>query len=391
MSSVGRIAVVGGGPAGAFAAAELARAGCNVVLFDEKLAWEKPCGGGLTDKAITRWPFLREAQAERNWISHCELIAPSGRKVAFRLDRQIAIFSRKVLNGLLLDRAGQAGAGVRRARVLQIKRSGKNWSIQTNSGNTDADFVVMATGARNSFREQFWRPFGPENFMVAVGYYVPGSHQAVQIKFLKELQGYIWVFPRSDHFSVGICGCMQGANTAKLRQVLEDSLPEFGLNLNGAKLYAHIIPALTPKALQSPFAGDGWALIGDAAGFVDPITGEGIYYSLRSAELLAKALLQNAPEKYPEFVGHDFLPELERAARITDRFYSGKWLAGNVIERMIQLTGRSPHFRELMRDLFAGTQEYSNLRDRVSRDLPRITVEALLSTLWRPTTIAEVG
>src|SRR5690348_4904502 len=102
MHVAGRVAVVGGGPAGALAAAQLAHAGCEVLLFDEKLAWEKPCGGGLTDKAINRWPFLREAQVERNWISQCELIAPSGSKVSFELDRQIAIFSRLVLNGLLL-------------------------------------------------------------------------------------------------------------------------------------------------------------------------------------------------------------------------------------------------------------------------------------------------
>jgi len=105
-----RIAIIGGGPAGAFAAAELARAGQEVLLFDEKLAWEKPCGGGLTDKALARWPFLRDSQVERNWISDCELIAPSGRRVAFRLDRPIAIFSRLALNGLLLDRARKAGA-----------------------------------------------------------------------------------------------------------------------------------------------------------------------------------------------------------------------------------------------------------------------------------------
>src|SRR5215467_1384385 len=105
-----RVAIVGGGPAGAFAAAQLARAGLGISLFDEKLAWEKPCGGGLTDKALARWPFLRNAQADRNWISHCELISPSGRKVSFQLERQIAIFSRKVLNGLLLNRAAEAGA-----------------------------------------------------------------------------------------------------------------------------------------------------------------------------------------------------------------------------------------------------------------------------------------
>lgn len=378
------IAVIGGGPAGAFAAAELARAGRSVVLFDEKLAWEKPCGGGLTDKAIARWPFLRECGAERNWISDCELIAPSGRKVSFQLDCQIAIFSRQVLNGLLLDRARKAGAEVLRARVLKIERFGKRWEIQTPSGNFKADFLAVATGARNSFRDQFTRAFGPENFMVAVGYYIPGSHHTVQIKFLKQLHGYIWVFPRSDHFSVGICGCMQGANTAKLRRILENSLPEFGLSLNGGRFYAHIIPALTPNALKGAFAGDGWAMIGDAGGFVDPITGEGIYYALRSAELLANALVQNAPEKYSELVRQDFLPELEYAARITDRFYSGNWMGGTVIERMIQLTGRSVRFRELMRDLFAGTQEYRNLRDRLYRSLPRIAAEALVSTLWQP-------
>ena len=183
---------------------------------------------------------------------------------------------------------------------------------------------------------------------------------------------------------------MNGANTAKLRRVLEDLLPEFGLSLDGGQFYAHIIPALTPRALLAPFSGDGWALIGDAAGFVDPITGEGIYYSLRSAELLSQALQQNTPEKYSDLVREDFLPELERAARITDRFYSGKLLAGSVIERMIQLTARSPRFREMMRDLFAGTQEYSNLRDRLRRSLPRIAAEALLSTFWQPSpTVAQ--
>src|SRR5215470_10345730 len=255
MPSHSTIAIVGGGPSGALAAAELARAGRKVLLFDEKLAWEKPCGGGLTDKAIARWPFIREVQAERNWISHCELIAPSGRKVAFQLDRQIAIFSRKVLNGLLLDRAGQAGAEVCRVRVLNIERHGTSWSIRTRSGIYTADFVVLATGARNSFRGQFSRAFGPENFMVAVGYYVPGTHHTVQIRFLKGLHGYIWVFPRHDHFSVGICGSMQGANTAKLRRVLDGLLPEFGLSLDGGQFYAHIIPALTTSALTSPIAG----------------------------------------------------------------------------------------------------------------------------------------
>src|SRR5438874_11181240 len=120
MPALQRIAIIGGGPAGALAAAELARAEREVLLFDEKLAWEKPCGGGLTDKALARWPFLRDAQVERNWVRDCELIAPSGRRVRFPLERHIAIFSRLALNGLLLDRARYAGVQLRRERVLEI-------------------------------------------------------------------------------------------------------------------------------------------------------------------------------------------------------------------------------------------------------------------------------
>ena len=385
MPALERIAVIGGGPAGAFAAAELARAGREVLLFDEKLAWEKPCGGGLTDKALARWPFLRDAHVERNWVSDCELIAPSGRQVRFRLERHIAIFSRLTLNGLLLERARQAGAQLRRERVLQIDQSASGWTLRTATCSYAADFVVVAAGARNSLRNRLSTPLGPENFTVAAGYYIPGNHHAVQIKFLKGLHGYVWIFPRADHFSAGICGRMKGKSTAELRRLLEDSLPEFGLNLDGASFYAHIIPSLTPDALRNgSFAEDGWAMIGDAAGFVDAITGEGLYYALRSAELLTEVLLANAPEKYPALAKSDFLPELERAARIADRFYGGEWMAGSVVERMIQLTELSPRFRDIMRDLFAGAQEYSDLRQRVYNGLPRIAAEAVLSMLRNP-------
>jgi flavin-dependent dehydrogenase len=384
-----RIAIVGGGPAGAFAAAELARAGREVLLFDEKLAWEKPCGGGLTDKALTRWPFLRDTPTEHHWISACELIAPSGRKVALQLDRPIAIYSRLALNGLLLDRARGANVQVRRERITRIDGTPGNWTLESSTGQYSADFVVLAAGARNPFRGQFSTSVGPENFLIAVGFYIPGTSHVAQVKFLKGLHGYFWIFPRSDHFSAGICGRMKGKSTAELRRLLEESLPEFGMGLQGATFYAHIIPSFTAKTLQtSAFSGDGWAMAGDAAGFVDAITGEGLYYALRSAELLSQALLAGAPESYPALVKHDFLPELERASRIADRFYSGDWLGGAVLERMVQLTARSARFRGLMRDLFAGTQEYSGLRQRVKRSLPRIAAETLLSVFAPP---MEVG
>ena len=125
-------------------------------------------------------------------------------------------------------------------------------------------------------------------------------------------------------------------------------------------------------------------MIGDAAGFVDPITGEGLYYALRSAELLSQALLENSPDSYVARVRRDFLPELETAARIAERFYRGHWMGRVVIERMIQFTENSRSFRELMRGMFAGTQRYTNLRWRLYRSLPVMLAETLASALPFP-------
>jgi len=379
-----QIAIIGGGPAGAFAAEQVARSGREVTLFDEKLAWEKPCGGGLTDKAIVRWPFLREAEVERNWITACELIAPSGRTTSFRLNRPIAIFSRLTLNGLLLERARHAGAALVRERIVSIEGQAGNWILKSASGEHRANFILLAAGARNPFRGLAAHVPGADDFMVAMGYYIPGTRQTVQVQFLEGLHGYLWVFPRLDHSSVGICGRMQGQSTAELRRRLEALLPNLGLSTAGARFYAHIIPSRSEASFErSALCGNGWAVAGDAAGFVDPITGEGLYYALRSGELFAQAVRNGKPESYAELVKRDFLPELERAARIADRFYSGEWMGDSVIERMVQLTARSPRFRDLMRDLFAGVQEYSTLRSRLYRSLPKIAAEALVSTLWQ--------
>ena len=107
------------------------RAG-DVLLFDEKLAWEKPCGGGVTHKALQQYPFLAEAGNESsrieqnsieqnppdynlpalNLVDHCELISPAGKRVRFRLQHPVAIFSRLALNGLLLERARRASADI---------------------------------------------------------------------------------------------------------------------------------------------------------------------------------------------------------------------------------------------------------------------------------------
>ena len=382
------IAVIGGGPAGAMAAAQLRAAGRKVVLIEENLAWEKPCGGGLTHKALERYPFLAEAEVERNWVRGCELVSPGGRRAWFELDKRIAIFSRRVLNRLLLERAQAGGANVVHDRVIGIGGGPGAWQLRTRQGEVRAEYVVLAAGARNPFH--FSAPLSPADLMATAGYYIPGSSDSIHISFLRGLEGYIWLFPRRDHFSAGICGRMSVIPTRQMRGTLEEFLAQRGFDLREAEFYSHVLPAPRASALrQLKLQGEGWALIGDAAGLVDPITGEGLYYALRSAELLAEALVKAAPERYSQAVRDEILPELETAACYADRFYSGNFLGGAVLDRVVQFTAGSRRVRRLMCDVFSGAQGYVGLRRRAYSTFVSALPEVLLSR--RQTVNAEVA
>lgn len=379
---LGRTAIIGGGPAGAMAAASLARAGRAVILVDEKLAWEKPCGGGITHKALEQYPFLYEAEVQRNVVEGCELISPAGRRLWLPLTYPIAIYSRRVLNDLLLGRAREAGAEIVRDRVTAIGGHAEAWQLRTRTGQIEAAHVILAAGARCRFGEPFRAHLAPQDYMATVGYYIPGNGRHMQVRFVSGLHGYIWIFPRCDHVSAGICGQIGNKTTSELRSLLEDFLRQEGLEYGGASIYGHLLPALRRASLRSAqFCGEGWAVVGDAAGFVDSITGEGLYYALRSADLLAQALLAARPEAYPEALWRDFLPDLEIAAQFANRFFSGTFMAGAVTERTVQFAIMSRHFRVLLQELFAGVQGYRGLRRRAYLNVPKALVEAAVNGL----------
>ncbi len=386
-----RIAVLGGGPAGAFAAAELASAGLDVTIFDEKLAWEKPCGGGLTHKAYGRYPFLIENGAAKKMVARTVLGAPRAGSVCLELDKPIVIYSRFELNGLLLKRAEDAGAQLEKTRVLSIERGSSGWRIRTRNGIAEAGYCILAAGARNPLRE-FGTALRPRDTMSALGYYVPGDREEIDVQFLSGLEGYIWVFPRCGHLSVGICG--KGESAASLRKRLEDYLTGRGIHWKGSQFYSHLLPALDAASWKSNrVSGEGWLAVGDAAGLVDPVTGEGLYYALRSGELAARFLSNrfiinndalNTGSLNHDFAGYaaairgDFARDLERGSELAAQIFLGKFLFGSTPARIVQFIRRSPRFRALMQDVFAGTQSYLGLDARLYRGLPRTLFEMAL-------------
>lgn len=381
------VAILGGGPAGAFAAESLASGGVRTTVIDEKLAWEKPCGGGLTYKAYSQYPFLIENNTPKRIIKETYLAAPKAGSYRMSLTQPLVIYSRFDLNRMLLERAERAGAQIEKTRVLGMERNGRGWKIRTKGSSLEADYCVVATGARNSLRDTGTR-WSASDRMFALGYYVPSRQPHIDIQFLPDMEGYIWVFPRCEHLSVGICA--KGEPARALRERLERYMHEKDIPLKDATFYGHVIPSLSPGSWRrNRIAGDGWMAVGDAGGMVDPITGEGLYYAVRSADLASQLVLADryAPadlaNAYRQMVRDDFGADLEFGATISRRVYQGRFLFGSVPARMVQFMRRSPRFLDLMQDLFAGTQPYISLKGRLLRNLNGTFREVLVSFFFQ--------
>jgi geranylgeranyl reductase family protein len=378
-----RVAVLGGGPAGAFAAERLARAGVETLVFDEKLAWEKPCGGGLTYKAYHQYPFLIDNDTPKKFITETYLAAPRAGAVKMGLSRPLVIYSRLDLNRMLLERAEKAGAQLEKTRVLEIGRGGRGWLLKTQHGSLEADFCVLATGARNSLRN-VGTQWTAADTMYALGYYVPSQQDHIDIQFLPNLEGYIWVFPRCGHLSVGICG--KGEPAQSLRARLEHYMNEKGISYKHGSFYGHMLPSLERPAWQkNRVAGDGWMAVGDAGGLVDPITGEGLYYAMRSGDLASQVVLNEAhsiaekSQAYRGLLRREFAADLEFGATLAKRVFLGRFLFSTVPARMVGFVRRSPRFRALLEDLFAGTQPYLDLKSRLFKNLNGTLQEVVMN------------
>jgi geranylgeranyl reductase family protein len=379
------VAVLGGGPAGAFAAERLAAGGMRTVLLDDKLAWEKPCGGGLTYKAYEKYPFLLHNDAPKRLVTVTKLAAPGAGATSLRLREPMVIYSRYELNRMLLARAERAGVQLEKERVLSLARAGSRWRLVTKHGALEADFCVIATGARNRFRD-VGTMLTPADTMLALGYYVPEEQEHVDIQFLSQLEGYIWVFPRCGHLSVGICG--KGEPAQKLRARLEAYMRERGICWKNGSFYSHVLPSLEKPAWRhNRVAGQGWVAVGDAGGLVDPITGEGLYYAIRSGDLASQVVLSDAhapeekPHAYRALLQRDFAADLEFGSALARRLFRGSLLFASVPKRMVQLVRQSPRFHDLMQDLFAGTQGYLDLKARLLRNLHGTMFETVMDFL----------
>lgn len=390
------VLIVGAGPAGSFVAELLAKGGAKVALFDGRPeGTPKACGGGVTAKALKAWPQLLNAAGRT--INELDLYSPSGKKLHLELDEPFAIYSRVVFDSYLRDRAKNAGAQIVSGRISarKIKRTETGWRLKDENGREwTSPMLAGADGANSGIAKMLAGPLPPSDMEVAFGYRAPLPANEVApavVAFLPRWVGYAWAFPRPDHISFGIAttqdafehqplddllwrfmvGYYQQCNGVKIKFWKEDETAEsqrVRQHLNDtAERYAARIPGLAATTWENrKVCGGDWALLGDAAGFADPVTGEGIYYALRSAELFAEAYLDGRPETYEARWREDFGADLSRAAQMRRRFYGNFWGAP-FTERMIEFARGHRGVKRVLGDLVAGEQGYVDLKRKLLR------------------------
>lgn len=320
--------MIGAGPAGAAAAIQAARAGAKVVVFDKApYGRDKVCGDGLTPRAVGALQDLKIDMDDAHHIDGLRMIAnqtvrqlpwPSGG----RFPSHGAVWPRRRLDAALIDAATEAGAEVIwETEALPILDGARVTGVTAGDHTWTAPMTIVATGAPGTVARMVGAErVADEPFGLAIRAYAESPRHADRhleaCLTLKDehgtpVPGYGWMFPAGDgtvNIGVGALSTMKGFKSLNLNTLLDsyrDMVQEsWGLGPNLERPRAWRLPMSAQKR-----HGPGWVAIGDAAGLINPMNGEGIDYGLESGMLAADLGISNpatAPALYNQQIGERF-------------------------------------------------------------------------------------
>jgi geranylgeranyl reductase family protein len=327
--------IVGAGPAGSTAAYRLSRAGARVLLLDrERFPRDKPCGGGLTYRAVRELPVPVEPVVE-DTVHRFQL----GFRYARRFERHteaplILMTQRRRLDAHLAGQAAAAGADFRdgvRATALELEDDG---AVVRFGGSAAAAPVVLGADGVNGLTARALELAGERQHGVALEGNVPRVHAREDYKGRAVVElgtvpgGYAWVFPKRDHVNVGVGGWE--SEGPRLREHLERACAEYGLppeRLESLRGYR-----LPMRGARDRVARGRALLVGDAAGLVDPLSGDGMYEAFVSARLGAESALELLDGRAVSLEGYAL--RLEAAL---GRTLAASWKAKYALDRFPRL------------------------------------------------------
>jgi len=405
------VIVVGAGPAGAVAALTLARAGMPVTLLDRAVfPRNKPCGGGITMRALARFPWLEPAldSIATHRISRLYLEGPDGHSVTIEADRPAVLMIRRVeFDAMLVQLAVAAGAIlVSGVDIVRAKAERDLVSLESRDGRRfDAPVVIAADGVHSIVARRLglnpgW-PAGavavdmmeetprealeadPATLWVAYGYAPPSLAHALTSRCASE--GYAYIFPKRDHVNVGIGYVLDHfkadvhSKPYDLQLEFVDHLRTRGL-LSGDSVRRNFTPFIIPVGGPLKRPGRGRVILaGDAGGFVNGFTAEGIYYAMATGEIAARTVLRTRPDEVPTRLAsryrrgcdREFGGELRDSVLVQRHLFSDR----RRIARAVAAAARDESVRQLIIDYATGRVSYRALRRRVVARAPIAAVQ----------------
>jgi geranylgeranyl reductase family protein len=375
------VVVVGGGPAGGTVAYELSRQGIRVLLLEkQKLPRYKVCAGGVTLKAAQLLDFDLSPAFEQEIVRG---------KCTFRCGTPVDIefgevvgwtVMRDRLDYLILEGAAGAGAQILdQQRVQQVEYSGDGALVRANGQQYGCSVVVGADGA-NGIVARSAGLLQQRQVAVAVGteLRVPDGELekrtgCVHFDFGSIPGGYGWVFPKSRHLSVG-AGTFIG-QARNLKQALVSFLDALGVEYREQDIVIKGQP-VPLGGQEGVFHRERLLLVGDAASLAEPMTGEGIYYAVKSGQIAAKTIgralgssaIHLAP--YTTRVNQEITQDLKYARRLASLLYRFPGLCFRFFVRSTQV-------QKGVTDVLYGRSTYSSLYRDLLRDWARILLDGL--------------
>jgi len=344
------VLVVGAGPAGSSAAIHLARAGARVLVVDRaRFPRDKPCGGGLTGRALKRIPVDPSPVVERD-VDRFELRLRYGPRFArTHVTPLIRMTQRRRLDAFLAEHAVAAGAELRDGvRIEDFAVDGKGVTTRVAGDTVRADVLVGADGANGIVA----RAVGAHDEIVR-GVALEGNvplealrHEELDRTAVIELAvlpgGYGWVFPKGDHANLGVGGW--GSEGPRLRDHLARLARAHGIDPNGVtEVRGHRLPM---RRLGTPAGRGRVLLVGDAAGLVDPLSGDGMYEAFVSAGLAADAIVTGELDGYTAAL-----------SAMLDRHAAASWAAKRAFDRYprtVFTAARAPGVFQVVAGLLCG-------------------------------------
>jgi geranylgeranyl reductase family protein len=320
------VLVVGAGPAGSATAMHLAGAGASVLLVDKaRFPRDKPCGGGLTGRALRHVPCDVEPVVERvvdRMVLRASYRTTLDRSAAAPL---VAMTQRRRLDLHLAQQAARAGADFRDGTpVAELELDDAGVSARVGPARVRASYLVGADGANGPVARAAGLGAGILRGVALEGN-APWSAldearyaSAAWVELGVVPGGYGWVFPKGDHANLGVGGWMEEG--PRLRDHLERLARAHGVDASElTEVRGHRLPM---RELGAPAMRGRVLLVGDAAGLVDPLSGDGIYEAFVSAKLASTSILADRPVEY----------EAQLSAAL-DRHAAASWKAKRAVER----------------------------------------------------------